>query len=841
MPDVMKTVGRYEILREVGRGGMAMVYLARQTDLDRFVALKELGAFHASDPSFAQRFLRESRVAGSLSHPNIVTVHDYFDHDGTPYIAMEYVERGSLRPYVGKLTLAQIGGVLEGLLAGLTHAESHGIVHRDLKPENLMVTADGRVKIADFGIAKATTKMQTGAFLTATGTTVGTPTYMAPEQAMAQDIGPWTDLYSVGCMAFELFTGNVPFHDSDAPMAILLRHVNEPIPPVKSIVPEVDQRISDWIEALLVKEPEKRTQNAQDAWDDFEEVLLHLLGPRWRREARLVERAPSDESAGSKPLTPAPFQSTHMEGTASEEFKSFAWGQPAQDTGAQAAPPMYTPPPSESAPQPPEPVVGPPTPMPSQAIPAPPAPDETPVAETGFVTFGQPAPAPPTDALVPPAPPAPEPVAPAQPEPEPVPEAAAPVEVEPEPEYVDVTPAEPEPDADGVVHKAGFDTYIAPPPSRPPTSEPPAVTPPPAEAVQPAPEPEWTVAPEREEVAPTVMPQALVQEPPAQAPPKPKVEREGKPRGWIFPAAIGGGVVVAAVIGLVAGGGGGDSSSNTPPPSNPAPRVAASSAGMSLKVPTGWSAPANIPAVPGLNAPTALASASGGTIEFGRADESAANSTLLPDDLRLAAGNKRGTPVDLGDGVQAYRYPNLKIGGGRTATVFSVPTSDGVATLACVPAKGGEEAFAPTCDAIATTFRIQGGKPFPVGPSKDYADRLSSALGKLDKQRSSAQAALGKAKTRAQQANATDRLAAAYSGAAKTLGGLDLSPADTLANANLVSALRATGAAYKKAAKEARSKDRAGYKREGDKAAAAQTDVAKHIAGLAAAGYDVQS
>ena len=301
----MKTVGRYEILREVGRGGMAMVYLARQTDLDRFVALKELGAFHASDPSFAQRFLRESRVAGSLSHPNVVTVHDYFEHDGTPYIAMEYIERGSLRPYVGRMTMAQIGGVLEGLLAGLTHAEAHEIVHRDLKPENLMVTADGRVKIADFGIAKATTRMQTGAFLTATGTTVGTPTYMAPEQAMAQDIGPWTDLYSVGCMAFEMFTGNVPFHDSEAPMAILLRHVNEPIAPVKSIRPEVDQRISDWVERLLVKEPEARTQNAQDAWDDFEEILLSLLGPRWRREARLVERAPTDTNGGgAKPLTP---------------------------------------------------------------------------------------------------------------------------------------------------------------------------------------------------------------------------------------------------------------------------------------------------------------------------------------------------------------------------------------------------------------------------------------------------------------------------------------------------------------------------------------------------------
>src|SRR5215210_3564629 len=350
MPDVMKTVGRYEILREVGRGGMAMVYLARQTDLDRFVALKELGAFHASDPSFAQRFLRESRVAGSLSHPNIVTVHDYFEHEGTPYIAMEYVERGSLRPFVGRLTLAQIGGVLEGLLAGLTHAETHGIVHRDLKPENLMVTADGRVKIADFGIAKATTKMQTGAFLTATGTTVGTPTYMAPEQAMAQNIGPWTDLYSVGCMAFEMFTGNVPFHDSDAPMAILLRHVNEPIPPVNTIDPSVDDGISEWVEGLLVKDPEKRTRSSNEAWDEFEEIIIRLLGPRWRREARLVERVEQVDTP--KPLTPAPFEGTTADGAVSDEFQSFAWGNAVgPDTGgATAAPPgPYTPPPGEDA------------------------------------------------------------------------------------------------------------------------------------------------------------------------------------------------------------------------------------------------------------------------------------------------------------------------------------------------------------------------------------------------------------------------------------------------------------------------------------------------------------
>ena len=129
---VARTVGRYEIVREVGRGGMAVVYLARQTDLDRHVALKELAAFRANDPDVVERFLRESRLAGSLSHPNIVTVHEYFEHEGTAFIAMEYLERGSLRPLVGGLDLEQVGGVLEGLLAGLAHAERRGIVHRDL-------------------------------------------------------------------------------------------------------------------------------------------------------------------------------------------------------------------------------------------------------------------------------------------------------------------------------------------------------------------------------------------------------------------------------------------------------------------------------------------------------------------------------------------------------------------------------------------------------------------------------------------------------------------------------------------------------------------------------------
>ena len=150
-----RTIGPYRVLRPIGdRGGMAVVYLAEQSALGRLVALKELN-LRARDPKLVERFLEESRIASSLHHPNIVAVHDFFEFDGVPYISMEFVERGSLRRYVGGMTVAQTLGVLEGVLAGLAHAHAHEIVHRDLKPENLLVTADGAVKIADFGIARA--------------------------------------------------------------------------------------------------------------------------------------------------------------------------------------------------------------------------------------------------------------------------------------------------------------------------------------------------------------------------------------------------------------------------------------------------------------------------------------------------------------------------------------------------------------------------------------------------------------------------------------------------------------------------------------------------------------
>jgi len=480
-----------------------VVYLARQTDLDRQVALKELRMFQSpDDPALAERFLREARMAGSMSHPNIVTVHEHFKHEGTPYIAMEYLQRGSLRPWVGSLTLAQIAGVLEGLLAALDHAERFRIVHRDLKPENLLVTDQGQVKVADFGIAKASS-MNTNAFLTKEGMTVGTPTYMAPEQAMAQELGPYTDLYSVGVMAYELLVGRVPFHDTDTPVAIILRHVNEDIPPAHTVNPAIDRALSDWIERLLVKEPELRTPTAEQAWDELEEVVLRLLGSRWRREARLLG---SSEQPTARPLTPAPFTSTATE-----------------------------------TPVPPNPVAQPPAPpvveTPSDA-------DATPE----FLTFAKPAP--PAEHSEP----VPAPSAAASPPPAPASPPAPPPPLSPPPAHAPAPTASP-------AHAPARAASSMPPPTPPPTPAPapgtPAAKPVWATASDPA-----LFAVE----APTVMPDALPQRPqaPPSTGPSPQVVRR---RRIALAGAGAGVAAIAVVGVLLAGGGGsgGDSGADAQP------------------------------------------------------------------------------------------------------------------------------------------------------------------------------------------------------------------------------------------------------------------------------------
>ena len=189
---------------------------------------------------------------------------------------MEYVGGGSLRSLVGRLALPQVLGVVEGMLAGLGHAERHGIAHRDLKPENVLVAPRGNVKIADFGIARAYDALTDR--LTTTGMTIGTPAYMAPEQAVNEKLGPYTDLYSVGVIVYELLAGRPPF-DADTPVGLLYCHVHKPPPPLAELMPRPQPALAEWVEWLLAKAPGDRPQSAAEAWDALEETAVAQLGP----------------------------------------------------------------------------------------------------------------------------------------------------------------------------------------------------------------------------------------------------------------------------------------------------------------------------------------------------------------------------------------------------------------------------------------------------------------------------------------------------------------------------------------------------------------------------------
>jgi predicted Ser/Thr protein kinase len=290
-------IGIYDIVGTLARGGTAVVYLARQAALDREVALKRLDL--DSSPLLAQRFVREARLAAALDHPNVVTVFDFFEHDAVPYIAMEYVAGGSLRPFVGRLALPQVIRVLEGVLAGLGHAEERGVAHRDLKPENVLLTRRGGVKIADFGIARAYNAVT--AQLTSTGSAIGTPAYMAPEQAQNERLGPYTDMYAVGVIAYELLAGRPPFKGS-TPVAVLYQHVHAPPPPLDEVAPNTPPRVREWVGWLLAKEPLARPASATEAWEALEEIAVEGVGPYWRRAGAITAPMAPEPPASDAPV-----------------------------------------------------------------------------------------------------------------------------------------------------------------------------------------------------------------------------------------------------------------------------------------------------------------------------------------------------------------------------------------------------------------------------------------------------------------------------------------------------------------------------------------------------------
>ncbi|HEU4449086.1 MAG TPA: Stk1 family PASTA domain-containing Ser/Thr kinase [Gaiellaceae bacterium] len=272
--------GRYRILRKLGAGGMANVYLAEDEDLGRRVAIKILNDRYATDDLFIERFRREAKSAAGLSHPNIVSIYDRGEAEGTYYIAMEVIEGRSLKELIitrGALPVDAAIGYAKQLLEALRFAHRHGIIHRDIKPHNVLVSADQhvkanepRLKVTDFGIARHGASQMTEA-----GSIMGTAQYLSPEQARGAPVTAASDLYSAGVVLYEMLTGKVPF-TGDSAIEIAMKHVNElPTPPSRlrgEIPPELDQIVL----RALAKEPEDRYQTAEELIEDLERVEAGL-------------------------------------------------------------------------------------------------------------------------------------------------------------------------------------------------------------------------------------------------------------------------------------------------------------------------------------------------------------------------------------------------------------------------------------------------------------------------------------------------------------------------------------------------------------------------------------
>ncbi|MFB7461091.1 MULTISPECIES: Stk1 family PASTA domain-containing Ser/Thr kinase [unclassified Streptomyces] len=277
MEEPRRLGGRYELGHVLGRGGMAEVYLAHDTRLGRTVAVKTLRADMARDPSFQARFRREAQSAASLNHPAIVAVYDtgedYIDGVSIPYIVMEYVDGSTLRELLHsgrKLLPERSMEMTIGILQGLEYAHRSGIVHRDIKPANVMLTRNGQVKVMDFGIARA--MGDSGMTMTQTAAVIGTAQYLSPEQAKGEQVDARSDLYSTGCLLYELLTVRPPFV-GDSPVAVAYQHVREEAQPPSVFDPEITPEMDAIVMRALVKDPDYRYQSADEMRADIEACL----------------------------------------------------------------------------------------------------------------------------------------------------------------------------------------------------------------------------------------------------------------------------------------------------------------------------------------------------------------------------------------------------------------------------------------------------------------------------------------------------------------------------------------------------------------------------------------
>lgn len=263
-PWIGKTLaGRYLVERPIGEGGMATVYRARHTLVDRPVAVKILSSRLMNDPSLRERFRREAKNAAALAHPNIIEIYDYGETDGAVFLVMELLHGAALQTFVdqGPMDPGRVASLGLQIVQGLARAHDFDVIHRDLKPENIFVVQSGHgretVKLLDFGIARSTHDTR----LTNAGEIFGTPQYMAPERITSIDAGPAADLYAVGCILFEMLTGRLPFESQEL-TGFFIKHMQEPPPKPSELAPQCPRRLEELILKLLEKKPENRPVDA---------------------------------------------------------------------------------------------------------------------------------------------------------------------------------------------------------------------------------------------------------------------------------------------------------------------------------------------------------------------------------------------------------------------------------------------------------------------------------------------------------------------------------------------------------------------------------------------------
>jgi eukaryotic-like serine/threonine-protein kinase len=308
MADQKVLGGRYELDSTLGRGGMAEVYLGTDRVLGRQIAVKVLGSQFSKDSSFVTRFRREAQSAAALNHPNVVSVFDTGSDDGTHFIVMEYVQGKTLSQVIresGPLMPERAVEIALAVAEALAFAHRNSIIHRDIKPGNVMLTPSGDVKVMDFGIARATTSES----LTQTATVLGTATYFSPEQAQGEAVDARSDVYSLGCVLYEMLTGHPPF-SAETPVAVAYKHVKEePVPPSR-LNPDVPPDLDAIVLKCLAKNPANRYQSAQELVRDLERLRAGvpvMATPVLSQEpTQVVERA-------TRPTTVLPPQAVEEE------------------------------------------------------------------------------------------------------------------------------------------------------------------------------------------------------------------------------------------------------------------------------------------------------------------------------------------------------------------------------------------------------------------------------------------------------------------------------------------------------------------------------------------------